>query len=86
MAKNIGKEPKFPGLMRDLEPGSVSTHTQDDTHVYTHTQKRERKNRRVQLVLKESSVDELDVYAKKHDTSRNAIIQDLVDEFLKRNV
>jgi len=83
MAKNVQRERKFPGLMEDLKP--TPTHT--DTHVYTHTPTvKERKTRRVQLLMKESTVDALDSYAKTHDTSRNDIIQNLVEEFLKSNV
>ena len=83
MAKNVQRESKFPGLMQDLKP----THTHTDTHEHTHTPVvKERKTRRVQLLLKESTVDALDAYAKKHDTSRNDIIQNLVEDFIKNNV
>ena len=78
MAKNVGK---FPGLMSDLKP-STPTHTQEYTHTPTHTPPKERKTRRVQLLLRESTVDALDSYAKLHDTSRNEIIQKLVEGFL----
>ena len=85
MAKNVQRESKFPGLMGDLKPTHTPTHT--DTHEYTHTPTvRERKNRRVQLLMKESTVDALDAYAKTHDTSRNDIIQNLVEDFIKKNV
>ena len=77
MAKNIQKESKFPGLMQDLKP----THTHEYTHTPTPVQK-ERKTKRVQLLMKPSTVDQLDAYAKIHDTSRNDIIQNLVEEFL----
>lgn len=82
MAKNVQRESKFPGLMADLKP----THTHTPTHTDTQPTVRERKNRRVQLLMKESTVDALDAYAKKHDTSRNDIIQNLVEEFLNKNV
>ena len=82
MAKNLQRESKFPGLMDDLKP--VSTHTSTHTHTDTPVVK-ERKTRRVQLLMKESTVDTLDAYAKKHDTSRNDIIQNLVEEFIKNN-
>lgn len=79
MAKNIRKESKFPGLMEDLKP----THTHEYTHTTTPTQvMKERKTKRVQLLLKPSTVDQLDSYAKINDTSRNDIIQNLVEEFL----
>ena len=83
MAKNVQRESKFPGLMQDLKPTPTPTHT--DTHTSTLVVK-ERKTRRVQLLMKESTVDALDAYAKTHDTSRNDIIQNLVEEFLKENV
>ena len=81
MAKNVQREVKFPGLMQDLKP--TPTHT--DTHTHTPVMK-ERKTRRVQLLMKESTVDALDAYAKKHDTSRNDIIQNLVEDFITKNV
>lgn len=79
MAKNIQKESKFPGLMQDLKP----THTHEYTHTPTPVAK-ERKTKRVQLLLKPSTVDQLDAYAKINDTSRNDIIQNLVEEFLNK--
>lgn len=90
MAKNVQRESKFPGLMDDLKPTytPTSTHTHNDTHEYTHTDipiKRERRTRRVQMLMKESLVDALDAYAAKCDTSRTEIIQGLVEEFLKKN-
>lgn len=83
MAKNVQRESKFPGLYDDLKPTSTPTHTHTDTHTPV---MKERKTRRVQLLMKESTVDALDAYAKKHDTSRNDIIQNLVEDFIKKNV
>ena len=83
MAKNVQREKKFPGLMQDLT--TLSTHTSTHTHTDTPIMK-ERKTRRVQLLMKESTVDALDAYAKKHDTSRNDIIQNLVEDFIKNNI
>ena len=82
MAKNIQRESKFPGLMDGLKP----THTPTHNHVHEDVSTdipvaRERKTRRVQLLMKESTVDALDAYAKLHDTSRNDIIQSLVEDF-----
>jgi len=81
MAKNVQREAKFPGIFEDLKPTSTHTHTDTHTPVV-----KERKTRRVQLLMKESTVDALDAYAKKHDTSRNDIIQNLVEDFIKKNV
>lgn len=83
MAKNVQRESKFPGLYDDLKPTHTPTHTHTDTHTPV---LKERKTRRVQLLMKESTVDMLDAYAKKHDTSRNDIIQNLVEDFIKNNV
>ena len=85
MAKSVKKTNTF-GVLNNLpDPTSTHTHTHTDTPTYTDvptpTQK-ERKTRRVQLLLKESTVNELDNYAKVHDTSRNDIIQNLIEEFL----
>ena len=77
MAKNVSRN----SLFQDLKPVQKPT----STHEYTHTDTpvvKERKTRRVQLLMKESTVDQLDAYAKIHDTSRNDIIQNLVEEFL----
>lgn len=73
---------KFPELMSNVKNTPTHTHT----HEYTHTPTaKERKTRRVQLLMKESTVDALDAYAKTHDTSRNDIIQNLVEQFLEKN-
>lgn len=73
-----------PSFLGGLVPEKT---TQKPTHEYTHTDTpivKERKTRRVQLLMKESTVDQLDAYAKTHDTSRNDIIQNLVEEFLRK--
>lgn len=87
MAKNVQKAPRF-GALDDL---TNPTHTPTPTHTHTDTptpkrSAKERKTRRVQLLLKESTVQGLDNYAQMHDTSRNDIIQNLVEEFLKKGV
>lgn len=86
MAKNIRRESKFPELMGDLKP--THNQAQEYTHTHTHEEvpvKRERRTRRVQMLMKESLVKELDHYAMLHDTSRTEIIQGLVEKFLKEN-
>lgn len=81
MAKHVDKSTsKFPDLLGNVKNTPTPTH--EYTHTPTHTAK-ERKTRRVQLLMKESTVNELDAYAKRNDTSRNDIIQNLVEEFLK---
>lgn len=80
MGKNVGRE--RPSFITDLVE-EKPTHTHEYTHTPTQVQK-ERKTKRVQLLLKPSTVDQLDAYAKIHDTSRNDIIQNLVEEFLNK--
>ena len=87
MAKNVPKAPRF-GVLENLND-NVSTPTH--THTSTPTPSpvptaKERKTRRVQLLLKESTVIALDEYAKRHDTSRNDIIQKLADDFINNGV
>lgn len=72
-----------PAFLDGLLPTQKET-THEYTHTHTPTQK-ERKTRRVQLLMKESTVDALDAYAKRYDTSRNDIIQNLVEKFLDEN-
>ena len=84
------KKPTFAktSLFGDVKPTLVDAYvnTPTHTHEYTHTPTvKERKTRRVQLLMKESTVDALDAYAKAHDTSRNEIIQNLVEQFLIKN-
>lgn len=78
-ASNSGS--RFPDLMGNVK--NVPTHTPTHTHIDAPVVK-ERKTRRVQLLMKESTVDALDAYAKTHDTSRNDIIQNLVEDFCEK--
>lgn len=79
MPVNVKREPKFPGLMDDLNPTSEHTHTQ--THKPTQRVK-EYKQHRVQMLFKPSMIEELDQYAKNYNVSRTEIVQALVSEFL----
>lgn len=90
MAKNVQKAPRFGALDDFKKPSVPSTHTHTDTPTQTDVPvdvpaPPERKNRRVQLLMKESTVQRLDEYAKQKYTSRNDIIQNLVEEFLAKN-
>lgn len=80
MGKNVGKD--RPSFITDLVE-KKDTHT----HEYTHTPvvpQKEFKSKRVQLLMKPSTVARLDAYAKRNETSRNDIIQNLVEEFLNK--
>ena len=84
MAKNVERKSQFSGLTSKIKNTATNTPTHEYTHTPTPTVK-ERKTRRVQLLMKESTVDALDAYAKRYDTSRNDIIQNLVEKFLEEN-
>ena len=91
MGKNFQKGSTFPKVFENINP---PTHTHTDTPTPTDVSTpttspapvvKERKTRRVQLLMKESTVQSLDAYAKRYDTSRNDIIQNLVEDFLAKN-
>ena len=71
-------------------PPPTQVYTPNNTQEYTQKatpelEVRVRKDRRVQLLMESSLVDELDAYAKKYNTNRSEIIQAIVKEFLKNN-
>lgn len=83
--KGKNKLSTLPGF-KENEYTQKDTHT--DTHIPTHTpliQPKDRKDRRVQLLMKESTVNNLDRYAKANNISRSEIIQILVEDFLSKN-
>ena len=76
-------------LFEGANPTPVNNYTPTPTHEYTDTHtptpiSKERKTKRLQLLLRESTVERLGAYAKEHDTSRNEIVQTLVDDFLRK--
>ena len=90
MAKNVKRESKFAGLMEDLT-------TQADTHTHTDVYevepepvpnrkkpvtKKERKQRRVQLLTYDSLIDRVDDFAETHDMSRVEVIESAIRKFL----
>ena len=78
MGKNVGKE--RPSFITDLIPEK-----QEYTSTHTHmVPQKEFKSKRVQLLMKPSTVAGLDAYAKLNGTSRNDIIQNLAEEFLNK--
>lgn len=86
MAKNVQKSPRF-GALDDLtKPTVAPTPEQEFTPTpaptLTPTPKKELKTKRLQLVLRESTVTKLGQYAEQHDTSRNDVVQKLLDDLL----
>jgi len=89
MAKNVKRESKFAGLMEDL---TTQTDVVSDNHTHADVYdvepepvvKRERKQKRVQLLTYESLIDEVDKYATARDMSRVEVIEKAIREFLDR--
>jgi hypothetical protein len=86
MGKNVGKErPGFlDGLVKD-------TPTHEYTHTHIQPKMMETKSRRVNLILKPTTVDRLDEYIEAQKlkgvrTSKNDVIQTLLDKFLDENI
>ena len=70
-----------PSFISDLVENKP-THTHEYKHTPTPVVK-EIKDKRVNLLMKPSVVNKLDVYAKSKGTSRNDILDKLVEEFFK---
>ena len=96
MAKNVTKAPMIPTidnlkdtigkkqeqtLTRTLTPEQTPTLTPTPTP--TPAPKKELKTKRLQLVLRESTVTKLGQYAEKYGTSRNDVVQKLLDNLLE---
>lgn len=92
MAKNVTKAPMLStidNLKSTIEKKQEQAVTRtpaptpEFTPTLTPTPKKELKTKRLQLVLKESTVTKLGQYAEKHDTSRNDVVQKLLDNLLE---
>ena len=78
MARGVGKSGLWSGLGADK-------HTHDDTHTHQHTQPKETKTRRVQLLTYQSLVDRMDAYGAAHQMSRAEVVEMAVAYFLDEN-
>ena len=68
--------------------GAAGTHTHTDTHTYTDADadaKVENKTKRTYGLVQQSVFDKVTDYAKANNTSFNAIVCDLLDEFIEKN-
>lgn len=72
---------RFPDLMGNVK--NTQTHTHE--HVHEQTPKRKKKelnDRRINLMMKPSTVEALDAYAEEQEISRNELIRDIIEKFL----
>ena len=92
MAKNIQRESKFPGLMKNVPTTTTTTPEHEHENVYKHeyehkheheyAPKKETRTKRVNLLIRPSVYDRLDHYAKVKGVSRNSLIENLIEELL----
>ena len=74
-------EAQFKNAPRVPEVKPVDTHTHTDTDTYTHTD--ENKTKRTYGLVQQTVFDKVTAYAKANKTSFNAIVCDLLDEFIR---
>ena len=60
-------------------------HTDAYTHTDTYTDSKENKTKRTYGLVQQSVFDKVTAYAKAHDTSFNAIVCELLEEFITKN-
>ena len=76
---NLEAEFKDAPRVSDVKP--VDTHTHTDTHTDTHIE--ENKTKRTYGLVQQTVFDKVTAYAKANKTSYNAIVCDLLDEFIR---
>lgn len=83
-------ESQFKNAPRVAEVKPVDTHTHADTDTHTHTDtdaytaiEQENKTKRVYGLITPTAFKKVTAYAKANKTSFNAIVCDLVDEFIR---
>ena len=74
-------EEQFKNAPRVAEVKPTDTHTHTDTH--TEVVEQENKEKRTYGLVKQSVFDKVTAYAKANKTSYNAIVCDLLDEFIR---
>lgn len=61
------------------------THTDTHTDAYTDTAAKENKTKKTYGLVRQTVFDKVTEYAKAHNTSYNAIVCELLDDFIDRN-
>ena len=76
----IDLEEQFKNAPRVAEVTPVDTHTHTDTHTDI---EQENKTKRTYGLVQQTMFDKVTAYAKANKTSYNAIVCDLLDEFIR---
>lgn len=83
-------ESQFKNAPRVADVKPVDTHTHTDTHAHTDTHtdaytaiEQENKTKRTYGLVQQTVFDKVTAYAKANKTSFNAIVCDLLDEFIR---
>lgn len=82
----LNLEEKFKDAPRvsDVTPVDTHAHTDTDTDTHTHTAvEQENKTKRVYGLVTPTAFNKVTAYAKANKTSFNAIVCDLLDEFIR---
>lgn len=80
----LNLEEQFKNAPRVLDVKPTDTHTYTDTHTDTHTDvEQTNKTKRTYGLVQQTVFDKVTAYAKANKTSYNAIVCDLLDEFIR---
>lgn len=83
----IDLEEQFKNAPRvgEVKPADTHTHTHTDTDAHTHTEvEQENKTKRTYGLVQQTVFDKVTAYAKANKTSYNAIVCELLDEFIEK--
>ena len=68
--------------VKDVKPADTHAHTHTDTHTHTDVEM-ENKTKRTYGLVQQTVFDKVTAYAKANKTSYNAIVCDLLEEFIR---
>ena len=81
---DLEKQFKDAPRVTDVKPVDTHTHTHAHTDAHTHTEvEQENKTKRTYGLVQQTVFDKVTAYAKANKTSFNAIVCDLLDEFIR---
>lgn len=78
---NLEEQFKNAPHVAEVKPADTHTHTHAHTDTHTHTD--ENKTKRTYGLVQQTVFDKVTAYAKANKTSFNAIVCDLLDEFIR---
>ena len=79
---NLEEQFKNAPHVADVKPADTHTHAHTDTHTHTDIEQ-ENKTKRTYGLVQQTVFDKVTAYAKANKTSFNAVVCDLLDEFIR---